>query len=176
MPESHKRSLPSTALAEARIERLQHRVLLVRCCPGALSQYAAKPLIAGIGTTSLANTSAFVIAGAETGPGCQVGIGWKLFHVWTDFGKNRGGSLCFDARYCLQQSMRFLELFGAEPRPDLTVQGFYLHLKEIVVAKSVPQEKTVMFGETMPLQTLLSNPGSSSLPCAAKTERSHPLA
>jgi len=141
-----------------------------------LSQYAAKPLIAGIGTTSLANTSAFVIAGAETGPGCQVGIGWKLFHVWTDFGKNRGGSLCFDARYCLQQSVRFLELFRAEPRPDLTVQGFYLHLKEIVVAKSVPQEKTVMFGETMPLQTLLSNPGSSSLPCAAKTERSHPLA
>jgi hypothetical protein len=53
-----------------------------------------------------------------------VSVGWKLFHVRTDFGKNRAGSLCFDARYGLQQSMWFLELFRAEPRPDLTVQGF----------------------------------------------------
>lgn len=98
-----------------------------------------------------------MIAGAETGPGCQVGVGWKLFHVRADFGKNRGGSLCLDARYGLQQSVRFLELFRAETRPYLTVQSFYLHLKEIVMAKGVSQEKTVMISETVPCNAAIKS-------------------
>src|SRR5215469_16498195 len=118
---------------------MQHRVLLVRCCPGALSQYAAKPLIAGIGTTSLANTSAFGLPGQRPAQDAR----WPSDGNGSIFGPTSAriaASLCFDARYCLQQSVRFLELFRAEPRPDLTVQGFYRHLKEIVVAKSAARE------------------------------------
>ena len=86
-----------------------------------------------------------------------MGVGWKLFHVRADFGKNRGGSLCLDARYGLQQSVRFLELFRAETRPYLTVQSFYLHLKEIVMAKGVSQEKTVMISETVPCNAAIKS-------------------
>ena len=78
-----------------------------------------------------------------------MGAGWKLRHVRTNFGQNRSGSFFFDTRDGLQQSVRFPELFGAEPRTDLEVQGFYLHSEEIEMTECVPQEKAVMVGKAI---------------------------
>jgi len=150
--ERYKRSLPSAARTEAAVKGAQCRILLVGCCPGALGQNTAKPLIAAVGTGGFANTSAFVIGGAEAGPRGQVGIGWELFHVRTNFGKNRSRRVCLDARDGLQQSMRFPELFRAEPDSDLAVQGFYLYLKEIEMPECVPQQKAMVVGKAIASQ------------------------
>jgi hypothetical protein len=100
---------------------------------------------------SFAYAGAFVIAGAEASPGRQVGVGWELRHVRTNFGKNRSGSFFFDTRDGLQQGVLFPELVCAEPGSDFAVQCFYLHFQEIEVAECVPQEKAVMVGKTIPL-------------------------
>jgi len=107
--ERSDRASPSAARTEARIEGAPHRVVLVGCGPCALGQNSAKPVIAAIGAAGLAYPGAFVIAGAKASPGCQVGAGWELRPVWTNFGNNRGGGFFLDARDGLQQGVRLPE-------------------------------------------------------------------
>ena len=51
----------------------------------------------------------------------------------------------------LQQGVLLPELFRAEPGSDLDVQGFDLFSEEIEMAECVPQQKSMMVGETIPL-------------------------
>ena len=72
-----------------------------------------------------------------------MGVGWELRHIRTNFGENR--------RNGLQQGVLLLELFRGEPGSDLDVQGFDLFNEKIEMAECVPQQKSMMVGETIPL-------------------------
>jgi hypothetical protein len=125
----YDRALPSAVRTEAGVEGLQHRILFVGCCPGALGQDSAKPVIAAIRTAGFRYPSTFIIAWAKASPGRQVGARWELRHIRTHFGKNRSGRFFSDARDGLQQGVRFPELFRAEPGSDLDVQAcpYFMH-------------------------------------------------
>ena len=80
-----------------------------------------------------------------------MGVGWELRHIRTNFGENRSGSFFLNPRNGLQQGVLLPELFRGEPGSDLDVQGFDLFSEKIEMAECVPQQKSMMVGETIPL-------------------------
>ncbi len=68
MTERDDGSLPSAAGAQAKIDSLQHRVLLTGSGPGTLSEDAAEPVVPAVGLAGFTYTGTFVIARADPGP------------------------------------------------------------------------------------------------------------